>query len=176
MKEIKECQKMLEYQLKRLEDGIFAAEGKYLEDYAHSGNIVRGWDGFLSKPIKPLIINSSQRKAKFYPSERIFSDSSMSSPSRRQEALQEIPKLKRKNPILVAKPNADRVRNTKKHKIKRCKQKTKKVRVNGEESAENYGQPNQEFEGNEFSSFESNPNPYLSAIPFNQTALSIDFY
>jgi len=63
----------IESKLASLERQIYALEGNYLEDTHHLGNIIRGWDGYLSSRSGAL------KKMKFKDSDRWFSMSSVTS-------------------------------------------------------------------------------------------------
>ena len=102
---------------------------------------MRGWDGFLNKPNKPQASSTSQKKPRFYVSERVFSDSSTTSPLRKEEGAQERPTLKRKSQasstIKITK-ELDRMKITKKQKQKKLKSKQRK-KSPFEESSEGFG-------------------------------------
>ncbi|CAK65726.1 unnamed protein product (macronuclear) [Paramecium tetraurelia] len=69
----------LDNELKNLEKSIFDNETKYLEDTAFTGNVIKGWDGYLS--MKNTKANAAlQRKSKSSQNDRIFSLSSKTSP------------------------------------------------------------------------------------------------
>lgn len=39
---------ILENELKNLEKNIFDEEARYLEETGHIGNVIKGWEGFLT--------------------------------------------------------------------------------------------------------------------------------
>ncbi len=104
------------------------------------GNVIKGWDGYLNKPNKPSITNPSQKKAKFFMSERVFSDSSTTSRLRREEPMQDRAVLKRKAPYSISKleKGIDRLKLPKKSKSKKTKQKQRKKPL-FEASSEGFG-------------------------------------
>ena len=67
----------LDEQLAAIEDQIFKAEGTYLEDTANSGNIVRGFDGW----VKGVQIGGrgadDRRRGRVRDDDRVFSRSSV---------------------------------------------------------------------------------------------------
>jgi len=66
-----ETKEDIEQKLASLERQIYALEGSYLDDTHHLGNIIRGWDGYLSSRSGAL------KKMRFKDADRLFSMSSV---------------------------------------------------------------------------------------------------
>lgn len=82
-KELSELKKQLETELNDIEKKIFDLESLYLEETMHCGNVLRGWDNYLS--LKSQKNNPPfTKKNKISANERIFSLSSTTSPANKK--------------------------------------------------------------------------------------------
>lgn len=75
-------QQQLESDLSLVEKAILDGEESYLEESAHYGNVVKGWDGFLTS--RPRMVTHSthhgSKRSNITIKERVFSCSSTSAP------------------------------------------------------------------------------------------------
>lgn len=75
LRELSSHRAQLDERLVALEKQIYALEGTYLEETATGGNILRGWDGYLSA----AAAHTPGARVELVPADRLFSLSSFSS-------------------------------------------------------------------------------------------------
>lgn len=111
MQELLDKRLSLETELRSLEKQIFDLETNYIEETQETGNIVKGWEKFLTnKSTKSVQFNNTYKKIKLNASERIFSLSSCTSPA--GKALEDESDRSVLNGMIA--PNYKSKRNTKK--------------------------------------------------------------
>ncbi|KAH1128903.1 hypothetical protein J1N35_000281 [Gossypium stocksii] len=98
----------LQEELGNIERQVYDMETSYLQDPGQCGNVLKGFEGFLSSSNKNTAL--SKRSRKFQPEDRLFSLSSVASP-----AAEEIATARDGEPLICrGKPKKGRGREAKK--------------------------------------------------------------
>ncbi|GAB4841717.1 hypothetical protein Ancab_022439 [Ancistrocladus abbreviatus] len=74
----------LHEELRGIEKQVYDMETTYLQDPSQCGNVLKGFDGFLSSSKSTTLL---KRSRKFQPEDRLFSLSSISSPAAEDQAI-----------------------------------------------------------------------------------------
>ncbi|CAI9107644.1 OLC1v1007051C5 [Oldenlandia corymbosa var. corymbosa] len=72
----------LHEELRNIEKQVYDMETSYLQDPSQCGNVLKGFDGFLTNKNTTLL----KRSRKFQPEDRMFSLSSTTSPAAEEQA------------------------------------------------------------------------------------------
>ncbi|XP_031251568.1 chromatin modification-related protein MEAF6-like isoform X2 [Pistacia vera] len=75
--------KLLE-ELRNIERQVYDMETSYLQDPSQCGNVLKGFEGFLSSSKNTALL---KRSRKFQPEDRLFSLSSVTSPAAEEQAI-----------------------------------------------------------------------------------------
>ncbi|XP_052171130.1 uncharacterized protein LOC127787231 [Diospyros lotus] len=73
----------LHEELRSIEKQVYDMETSYLQDPSQSGNVLKGFEGFLSSSKSTTLL---KRSRKFQPEDRLFSLSSVTSPAAEEHA------------------------------------------------------------------------------------------
>ncbi|KAL3517698.1 hypothetical protein ACH5RR_020287 [Cinchona calisaya] len=73
----------LHEQLRNIEKQVYEMETSYLQDPSQCGNVLKGFEGFLSSSKNTTLL---KRSRKFQPEDRLFSLSSTTSPAAEEHA------------------------------------------------------------------------------------------
>ncbi|XAR58640.1 hypothetical protein NMG60_11014115 [Bertholletia excelsa] len=74
----------LHEELRNIEKQVYDMETGYLQDPSQSGNVLKGFEGFLSSSKSTTLL---KRSRKFQPEDRLFSLSSVTSPAAEEHAM-----------------------------------------------------------------------------------------
>ncbi len=66
--------------LRALERQIYTLEESYIEETQSVGNVIKGWDGFATASLPKAGAVQGPKRVRVLPQDRIFSNSSLSSP------------------------------------------------------------------------------------------------
>jgi chromatin modification-related protein EAF6 len=73
----------LDEDLRQIEKEIFKYEEEYIDESSNYGNVIKGWDGFLTSKPK---VHTGTRRPRIPRKDRIFSNSSLTAPVPEEEA------------------------------------------------------------------------------------------
>mmetsp|Transcript_5264 Transcript_5264/g.9483 ORF Transcript_5264/g.9483 Transcript_5264/m.9483 type:complete len:131 (-) Transcript_5264:122-514(-) len=80
MEAIKARQREVEALLEGVQDQLYTLENKYLDETGPTGNVVKGWEGYIDSKPRTSTAQPTKKDRKFKMSNLIFSYSSVTSP------------------------------------------------------------------------------------------------